>query len=382
MQKIARAPLERITIEGFKSFRNLKNFVFNPGLNILIGPNGAGKSNFIDFFRVMEQLSLRGLADYVGRYGRAETFFFQGTKTTRVINIEMVILGMTYSFSLLPTVEGRVEVKGESLSGTRDDGSRIEGPRIGPNTNRPAESNLGSPTRVGGVVDSKIPERMILDVIAGWRAYHFRDTSPFSPLRKEASIFNSGELFADGSNLPAVLWGLKANRPQAYENIVLSMRQIMPVFDDFVLEPEQRDATQDRFVRLCWRERGSRYVYQPWQMSDGALCSLALVTVLRQPDPPPTIIIDEPELGLHPSTLDFMVGLMHWASEKTQLIVATQSPDLLRTMEPENVIVVHQRNGETTFERLEREPLSDWLKEYSLTELWLKNVIRTDPDHV
>ena len=213
--------------------------------------------------------------------------------------------------------------------------------------------------------------------IEGFKSFRYLKNFVLNP-----SLNISKELFADGSNLPAFLWGLKEEHSRAYEKISSSMRFIMPLFDDFVLEPQVNGATPDHLVRLRWRELGTHYVYQPWQMSDGALRALALITVLMQPDPPPTIIIDEPELGLHPNALDFLAGLMHCAAQETQLIVTTQSPDLLRTMEPEDVVVVHNRSGETAFERLEREPQAIWLEEYSLGELWLKNVIQAGPDHV
>ncbi|MDR1044477.1 MAG: AAA family ATPase [Candidatus Adiutrix sp.] len=376
-----KTPLEKISIEGFKSFRSLKDFVLNPGLNILIGANGAGKSNFVDFFRVMERIAVKGLGEYVGQYGQAETFFFRGTKRTPSIEIGVFLSDLEYAFSLLPTVNGSVMIKGEAVALIRPDGSRIEGEPIEADMAKPEESNLGAAIKIGTTVNLKIAEKHIRNTISKWRVYHFHDTSPFAPLRKAASIYNHKELFADGSNLPAFLWGLKKEHSRAYEKIASSMRFIMPLFEDFVLEPESNGTTPDRLLRLCWRERGSHYIYQPWQMSDGALRGLALMTVLMQPDPPSTIIIDEPELGLYPNALDFLAGLMHSAAQKTQLIVTTQSPDLLRTMEPEDVIVVHNRSGESTFERLERSPLTAWLEEYSMGELWLKNVIQAGPDH-
>jgi predicted ATPase len=134
-------------------------------------------------------------------------------------------------------------------------------------------------------------------------------------------------------------------------------------------------------VRLCWYQQVSTCIFQPWQMSDGTLRALALITTTMQPTPPSTIIIDEPELGLHPSALALVAGLMHSTAQETQLIVTTQVPDLLKTMEPENIIVVRNYCGESLFERLEPDSLTSWLEEYSLDELWQKNVIQAGPEH-
>jgi predicted ATPase len=317
MKNNLKTPLEMISIEGFKSFRNLKNFTLNHGLNILIGANGAGKSNFIDFFRVMERIALNSLIEYVAQYGQAETFFFQGTKKTPAIKIEIVISSMEYTFSLIPKVDGSVMVKNETVTMTKSLSSHVKNEFIESDKENSKESILGSTIHSNKIVDNKTIKTHIHDTIAKWRIYHFHDTSSFSTLRKAASIYNHKELFADGSNLPAFLWALKGKRSRAYEKITASMRRIMPLFEDFVLEPEPNGATPDRLVRLCWRERGSQYIYQPWQMSGGTLRALALMTVLMQPDPPSTIIIDEPELGLHPNSLDFIAGLMHAAAEET-----------------------------------------------------------------
>lgn len=156
----------------------------------------------------------------------------------------------------------------------------------------------------------------------------------------------------------------------------------MPVFDDFVLEPEENEAINDKFVRLRWRQKGSRYLFQPWQMSDGTLRFLALTVALLQPNPPDVVVIDEPELGLHPESLTTLAGFMHEAAFRSQLIVTTQSPDLLNTMESEDVITVNMRNGESVFNRLSRDDLAHWLEDYAIGDLWWKKVIQAGPTYV
>ena len=377
-----KAPLDKITIQGFKSIRSLEEFPLNHGLNIFIGANSAGKSNFVEFFRLMEKMALKDLNGYVAQFGGAETFFFQGSEVTEAITVELRFPDNGYYFQLHPTTTDKVLVGFErAFSKAEQEGLQFfkEDVILKPCTSKEGESMLfHGHSKPGG----NSIELAVRQTIESWQVYHFQNTSPFSSLRKPASIHNQAELFPDGSNLSAFLWSLKQRNEASYEKIVNAVQFIFPAFEDFELKPEKLgDASDNRTVKLCWKQKGTRYVFQPWQMSDGTLRYLTLVTALMQPNPPSTIIIDEPELGLHPNALGFIAGLMHSVSHKTQLIVATQSPDLLKTMEPEDVVVVHNRDGESIFERLEREPLAAWIEEYSLSDLWLKNVIQAGPDH-
>jgi len=374
-------PLNKISIQGFKSIRNLKEFPLNPGLNVFIGANSAGKSNFVEFFKLMEQMALNGLNGYVAQFGGAETFFFQGSEVTEAIIVELLFPDYGYSFYLHPTTTDKVLVGFERASYKTENEGRPylnENIILKPISGKEHESMLFS-----GLTLNRHPSEVALrQIIGSWQVYHFQNTSAFSSMRKPTSIHNQDELFPDGSNLSAFLWHLKHENETTYEKIVSAVQFIFPAFEDFELKPEKSgNASDDRTVKLCWKQKGTRYVFQPWQMSDGTLRYLTLVTALMQPRPPSTIVIDEPELGLHPNALGFLAGLMHSAAHETQLIVATQSPDLLKTMEPEDVVIVHNRDGESIFERLEREPLAAWIEEYSLSDLWLKNVIQAGPDY-
>jgi len=134
-------------------------------------------------------------------------------------------------------------------------------------------------------------------------------------------------------------------------------------------------------VRLNWRQKGSDYPLKPQHLSDGTLRFICLTTALLQPHPPSTIIIDEPELGLHPYAIEILAELIQAASERTQVIVSTQSPALVDYFEPENIVVVNRKQGASTFERMKMEDLSEWLDNYSLGELWRKNIVTGGPSH-
>jgi predicted ATPase len=212
----------------------------------------------------------------------------------------------------------------------------------------------------------------------GIGAHHFNDTTLTAPIRMAGYIEDNRVLRADGGNLAAMLYRLKQTAPKAYQRIVGTIRQVAPFFDDFSLAPRALDRTR---ILLNWKQVGSDYEFGPHQLSDGTLRAMALVTLLLQPEGelPKLIVIDEPEIGLHPYALSVVVSLLKKASHHTQVIVATQSPQLLDECEPEDVICADREGSESRFRRLDADKLGDWLAEYSLGEVWQKNVFGGGP---
>jgi len=201
--------------------------------------------------------------------------------------------------------------------------------------------------------------------------YQFHHTGEKSLIRQRCQAENNRPLHRDGGNLAAVLLRLKRTSPRSYTRIVETIRQVVPFFADFVLEPENGT------LQLRWNEIGSENLFGAHQASDGTLRLIALVTLLSQPNQeiPDLILIDEPELGLYPQALNVIAGLLKAVSVHKQIIVATQSPSLLNSFEPDDVIVVERQGRESIFRRLDPAPLSDWLNDYSLADLWEKNVL-------
>lgn len=106
---------------------------------------------------------------------------------------------------------------------------------------------------------------------------------------------------------------------------------------------------------------------------------MCLVTALLQPEPPSTIIIDEPELGLHPYAITLLGGLLRSASTRMQIIVSTQSVPLLNEFSIDDLIVVERDNEVSVFKRLDEDEFSGWLDNYSVGELWEKNILGGRP---
>jgi predicted ATPase len=362
--------IEQITISGFKSIRSLLNFKLRK-INILIGANGAGKSNFVNFFSFLHDLINKELELTVNRGGGADTYLFFGPKITSQFSAQLSFGLNGYSFNLEPTVDGRLIFADERI---QYKGNCTIDRSIGRGH---SESKL-----INQLTDSsnKQISRYIHEAISSWTLYHFHDTSGTAPMRRGGSVRDYERLRKDGANLAAFLFNLKTANASVYALIRDTIRLVAPFFDDFILRP--KEGTEDPIIQLEWKQQNSDYPLHVAQFSDGTLRFIALATALLQPLPPSTILIDEPELGLHPFALNVLTGLIASASNRTQVIVSTQSPNFLNAFEPEDIVVIDRQNGESTFKRLSEESLRSWLdEEYTLGDLWQKSVYGGSPSH-
>jgi len=191
-------------------------------------------------------------------------------------------------------------------------------------------------------------------------------------MKRTAQLHDNGFLRHDGENLASFLHLLRENHEVSYRLIRNTVRQVAPFFDDFDLKPL---ALNPETVRLEWRHRNSDAYFGASALSDGTLRFMALAALLLQPKElrPDVILLDEPELGLHPFAIALLAAMLRSASRETQIVAATQSPILLDHFEPEDILVAECDKGKTRLGRLETEPLREWLEDYSLGQLWEKN---------
>jgi len=364
---VARA-IDRITLTGFKSIKALESFELGK-LNVLIGANGAGKSNFVDYFRMLRAMADEAFQEFVLQAGGGDGFLYLGPKVTRQIT-SRVEFGLNWFEQVLqPTASGSLLIASEATgymgssnaySGRQE--SVLKSIKSARSVRYPHSADVG---------------HYIYESVSSWTVYHFHDTSSLSPMRRDQPRQDTGRFRHDASNIAPFLLGLKEGEPGSYELIRDTVRLIAPFFDDFLLRPQTRGANEQ--VRLEWLQKGSDFPFQPNQLSDGAIRFLCLTICLLQPDPPATIVIDEPELGLHPFAISMLADLIKSASERTQVIISTQSPTLLDYFDPPEIIVVNRREGRSTFQRLDPEALAGWMEEYSVGELWQKNVVQGGP---
>jgi len=369
---VSTSALDYISIVGFKSISSIRRLGLRP-INVLIGANGSGKSNFIGVFAFLHAIRESRLQDYVRRAGGAEQLLHFGSKVSKEIRIRIsfgeginqyrLVLRPTSDDSLYPFQEeiyywdkSHYQTPYSQLLQARENG------------------------REAGISDPAV--RRIADWVrhrlGQWRLYHVHDTSDTSPMRKTAKLNDNDFLRPDGSNLPAFLYLLQEKFPQAYQVIRASIQRVAPFFDDFLLRP---DPLNEETIRLAWRHKNSDQYFGVSALSDGTLRFVVLATLFLQPKRflPSVILVDEPELGLHPYAITLLASLAQQASDNTQVILSTQSSILLDYFRPEDVLVADRVDGGTNLRRLEPVALESWLEDYSLGQLWEKNELGGRP---
>ena len=365
--------LDYITVRGFKSIAALEKVELRP-INLLIGSNGSGKSNFIGVFSFLHAIREARLADYVTASGGAEKVLHFGSKTTSQIDLELSFNDSVHQYGL-------------TLSPTDDDGlfpsqewvafwnkqRHPEGPYHRPlhSTDQGREAGISKEGHAG-------PAYWVQHYLGRWRIYHVHDTSSSSPMRKTARLHDNDFLRPDGSNLAAFLYYLQQRHFDSYSLIERSVQRVAPFFDRFQLQPLKLRPDD---IKLEWRHKNSDQYFDAASLSDGTLRFIALATLFLQPSKyqPSVILVDEPELGLHPYAIGMLAALIKQASINSQVIVSTQSSLLLDQFEPEDVLVADRIRGATQVTRLDPASLSEWLTDYSLGQLWEKNELGGRP---
>lgn len=349
--------MEKIEIKGYKSIKEL-SLPLRP-INILIGANGSGKSNFLSFFDFLKHIYRGSLREYVALKG-IDTFLHKGDKVTSEISGHLHFPNTNgYSFTLK---------KGESGFIFTHEGMWYEHfyEKTIEIASLKSESELRFQTMPRALYLKKYLEQL--------SKYHFHDTGENSPFNKESNIDNDKFfLYEKGDNLASFLYGIYTENKIVYHRIVKVIQSIAPYFLDFFFRPEPNGK-----LKLRWQSKFTSTIFGVNDLSDGTIRFLALTVLFMQPDLPQTIIIDEPELGLHPTAIAKLAGLVKSAAAKDcQVILATQSTDLISHFEPEDIITVDQINGESNFKRLDSDTLHLWLEDYTIDDLWKRNIIET-----
>lgn len=360
--------IDRIVIRNFKSIRTCALELRS--INIFIGANGVGKSNFISFFSFVNAISRQHLRSYVTEKGGADNLLHFGRKTSEGLSGEITFDDTNrYMFTLRPDQQNNLYFEDESNSFNMSKGNRGRGGWH--------DKTLGGGHRESVLVDAmEARENFIKAYLRSFQVYHFHDTSERAKIKQFAPLHDNHYLREDGSNLAAYLYFLQQKHPTAFKRIEHTVRSIAPFFGEFNLHP---DRLNDQQIELSWFERGSDAYFNAHNLSDGTLRFMALSTLLLQPEPPRTIIIDEPELGLHPFAIQKLASLIKKAATDCQLIISTQSVNLINSFEPEDIVVVDREDRQSIFTRLDPQSLSSWLADYSIGELWEKNVLGGRP---
>lgn len=366
--------LATISVAGYKSIRSLK-LEMRP-LNVLIGANGAGKSNFVSVFRFLNQLISGNLQLRVGQAGGADQLLHYGSRTTDRLEIDLRFevgngLFNGYRCSLAPAA-GDTLVFEDETAYLHDDNSSSRSYQASLGSGR-LESRLSTVSGMAGDV-----ARHAYEAMQSWQIYHFHDSSDSARVKQTGDLDDNRYLRPDASNLASFLYFLHSKHPAHYRNIVETIRLAAPFFGDFTLRPSPLNPNK---IKLEWQENQSDAYFDAASLSDGTLRFMSLATLLLQPVShlPAVILLDEPELGLHPYAINLLAALLRSVSAQRQVIVATQSVTLVNQFEPEDIVVVDRHDGQSIFKHLPANAIDRWLEDYGLGELWEKNILGGRP---
>jgi predicted ATPase len=360
--------IEYIEIKGFKSIKHLE-LELKP-INVFIGSNGAGKSNFISFFKLLHAIFNQRLQRFVIEE-KADNLLHFGRKFTEQLYGKLIFssdnrYNNAYWFRLVQDSSGGLfienDASGYQVKRTNDEAGYV----IRANSEE-------------SIIPSSVAfrDQFLRKYLSNIQIYHFHDTSATSLLRRGCDLKDNSVLKSDGRNLPAFLYLMKMKHPKKYMRLVKVIQSVAPYIDEFILAPDSITETE---IELRWKEKSdAESNFSAYQFSDGTLRFIALATVLMQPNPPGVIVIDEPELGLHPQAIQKLAALMEAASENTQLIISTQSVNLVNCFKPNDIITVDRSisQEQSIFNRLNADKLQLWLQDHTLGDLWERNIINS-----
>lgn len=359
--------LDRMRITGFKSIDRM-DLDLRP-LNLLVGPNGAGKSNFISFFKFVHNILNKNLQFHVSQQLGADKLLFFGRKRTSALEFNLEFTPNAYHVKLAPDAAGGLVFASEYC--------QFFGDRIGYSGGTKTISLAPAGAKESGLpaqAHKTSPDGHVVGYLRDWKVYHFHDTSESAKVKQPGRIDETAALLPQADNLAAFLRSIRDT--SAYKLIVRNIQRVAPFFLDFVLEPERDNP---RVIRLRWKHRGAEDTFDASDFSDGTLRFICLTTLLLQPQLPTIILLDEPELGLHPYALHLLAGMMRMAASKTQIIASTQSVTLANQFSWEDLIIVDRVNDASQFRRLSEGDVAAWLDNFAVGELWEKNIIGGTP---
>ena len=358
---IKREPITRLEVSGYKSIKNCR--IDFERVNVFIGSNGAGKSNIISVFQFLQNILGKNLQKTIDT-NKINSLFYNGKEKDSEIMFEVYFGNLSYGLYLKPTENNKVIIKKEYFTDQNRERNKI----IISEESSESSWDIGTGENI---------DKEIIPILAkqNWRLYHFGDMGCNASIKQKQDISNNKFLTENGENLAAFLYNLKQNYKEYYIEIIETIKLVAPYFQDFILVPDEENQKQ---IALRWKQIGFRDIFDASEFSDGLLRFICITALLLQPYEllPTTIIIDEPELGLHPFAITILSEMIRQLPEDNQIIISTQSSDVLNEFDVEEVIVIHRDQGKTVCKRLNYQELEIWLdNDYTLAELWKKNIL-------
>jgi predicted ATPase len=376
--------IDEISIRNYKSIKELIKFPLN-NINILIGANGSGKSNFLSFFDFVKNSFVKYKDDT--QQGGSDSLLFLGRRNSQFLSYSITLSNLDYHFpggsKFQATEDNKLAWVGYVDTILHDihyeeyinyDFMKYH-PELAIYLYDNAHKDDGYRVSVNEFIEIGL-ENSIEDFSNNTTQYHFHDTSKLSPILTDCMLNNNDMLLSNGKNIMPFVYRIYQENRQSYSMIVNAIRSCVDDFHDFYI---RKNIKSDDMVRLEWQHKHD--IGEPKHgilLSDGSLRIICLIVLLLQPIEwiPQLVIIDEPELGMHPKALSLIAALIKQISPQKQFIIATQAPEFINLFTPEDIIVCDKNeDSSSSFKRLNSQELKAWLDDYSVADLWQMNII-------
>jgi len=369
--------ITRVRAENLRSLKQI-DLELRP-FTVVIGPNGAGKSSFLELVNLFAGAEepanlINGLSRWGGYHA---TLRFGAGNATMKIGVTLSDDENKFDYDIeLMGEGGHCFVRSENLSRTaqkqrarqdllrREDANEHvytkDGQFIQQRTNHGPSTDLG---RLRVTIPDVEPVLSVLKRITLWPVHKFQ---PSDRVRGPQQLQPTKMPALDGSNLFSSLYAMKTEQRHSYNQLLESLRAAVPELED--LEFPLAGAGH---VNMTWTQRNFDRPFYSNQLSDGTLRLLWLVTVLYTVPDDGLVLLDEPELSLHPQWLMLLVSILRKTSARTNVLVATQSAEFIRWVQPEELVIADMTEDGATFSRVnDRADLAQWLEDFTLAQLW------------
>lgn len=374
----ARTRLESVSVRGFRSLADVELTDLGD-VTVLIGANGSGKSNIIRFFEMLSwMVRSRNLEEFVTKHGGADDQLFMGNKWTPRMEADIRLKSEKgtneYSFALSHGAPDRLFFTDEQLRfSSNDREGQAQWQSLGSGH---TESEIHSAAQGEYPEVNETTARVIRRLLQDCGTFQFHDTSAGAAMKQRWDLSDNRSLRTDGGNLGPVLTRLQDDHPDRLNWIQKNIHRVLPSFDRFVLEEDHGR------VLLRWKATNSDKTFGAHLTSDGSLRFFSLVTLLNLPPEmlPSVALIDEPELGLHPSAVTLVGSMIDSLASQCQVILATQSPQLVNCFGLDDIAVMELEDSRTVVCRKNRDEYERWLDEdYTTGDLWQMNLLGGRP---
>jgi predicted ATPase len=384
----------KLVVEGYRSLVD----VLLPlrSLSVMIGPNGSGKTAVLEIFTLLGDAAQQKLAGVLQGYGGLDTILSKASQGSDCLRIDLTVdvenecsqEPMCYRFELAPRLFGYA-IPLEQLEWKRDpeadepyryiDARYASVQYADPDS---AASGLVHPTWEYDALElalAQVPRmyeepEALRNALSKTRLYGFLDVGQRAIMRLPQPLVPGMRPGPNGENLYSSLYNLRALHQDAYMRIEETLQVGFPGFERL-----EFPVVGAGHITLAWHQGDLVEPLYPNQLSEGTLRFLWLAAILLTPNPPPIILLDEPEVSLHPELIKLLAGLLQDASTRGQIIVATHSPDLVRWLQPQEVLVLDKIEGQTQLTWADTMDLEEWLEEYTLRDLWLMGTLGGRP---